>query len=69
MIGVLVVLAVTFCKMFSAMAVLGQWSLIALLADRLASRGAGVAIGAQCAFLGSLVLLRYLLLSLFNPKR
>jgi len=67
--GMLVVLAVTFGKMFSAMAGLGQWSLIALLADRLAGRGMGIAIGAQCIFLAALVLLRYLLLSLFNPRR
>jgi putative ABC transport system ATP-binding protein len=67
--GVLVVLAVTFAKMFSVMAALGQWSLVAMLADRLVSRGAGVAIGAQCIFLAALVLLRYLLLSLFNPRR
>ena len=67
--GMLVVLAVTFGKMFSAMAGLSQWSLIALLADRLAGRGMGIAIGAQCIFLAALVLLRYLLLSLFNPRR
>jgi len=49
--------------------VLQQWSLVAMVADRLAGRGLAVTIGALVAFHVALVLLRYLLLSLFNPRR
>jgi putative ABC transport system ATP-binding protein len=68
-VGMLAVLAVTFGKLFAVSAQLGGWSLIALVADLIAGRGLAVAIGAQLIFCAALVLLRYLLLSLLNPRR
>jgi putative ABC transport system ATP-binding protein len=68
-VGVAFLMAVTFGKMFKAIPVLQQWSLVAMVADRLAGRGLAVTIGALVAFHVALVLLRYLLLSLFNPRR
>jgi len=68
-VGVAFLMAATFGKMFKAIPVLQQWSLVAMVADRLAGRGLAVTIGALVAFHVALVLLRYLLLSLFNPRR
>jgi hypothetical protein len=68
-VGVLVVLAVTFGKMFALQSQLGAWSLVALVADRLVGRGLAVTIGALFGFHVALVLLRYLLLSMMNPRR
>ena len=67
--GTLLALGVTFGKMFAVVPVLGQWSLVALVADRVAARGAAAIVGAEAVFLAAMVLLRYLLLSLFNPRR
>jgi putative ABC transport system ATP-binding protein len=68
-VGVLVVLAVTFGKMFALQSQLGAWSLVALVADRLVGRGLAVTVGALFGFHVALVLLRYLLLSMMNPRR
>ena len=65
----LLVLGVTFGKMFAVVPQLPAWSLVAVVADRLAGRGLPVTIGAMFIFHAALVLLRYLLLSLFNPRR
>jgi putative ABC transport system ATP-binding protein len=45
------------------------WSLVADLTTRLSSRGAAVIVGGVVIANAALVLLRYLLLSLFNPRR
>jgi putative ABC transport system ATP-binding protein len=69
--GVLMTLAVvgaTF-KMQTALPGLAKLSLTAKLALTVAGRGAAVTVGAGLVFFAALVLLRYLLLSLFNPKR
>ncbi len=67
--GALVLLALTFGKQFGALAAMPGWSLLSLVSDRLAGRSTAVAIGAHIAFLTTLALLRYLLLTLFNPRR
>jgi putative ABC transport system ATP-binding protein len=67
--GVLVVLGATFGKMFALLPHLGSWSLVALVADRLAGRGVATTIGALAGFHVAVILLRYLLLSMFNPRR
>ncbi len=55
--------------MFALQSQLGAWSLVALVADRLAGRGVAVTVGALFGFHVALVLLRYLLLSMINPRR
>jgi putative ABC transport system ATP-binding protein len=67
--GVAIAMAATFGKLFRLVPLLQQWSLVALVADRLAGRGVPVMIGALVGFHVAIVLLRYLLLSLFNPRR
>jgi hypothetical protein len=66
---VAIAMAATFGKLFRLVPLLQQWSLVALVADRLAGRGVPVMIGALVGFHVAIVLLRYLLLSLFNPRR
>ena len=68
-VGALVITGVTFGKLFSVAPVLAQWSIVASLSDRLVGRGALVAVGALVIFHAALMLLRYLLLSLFAPRR
>ncbi|HEY3820791.1 MAG TPA: ABC transporter ATP-binding protein [Polyangiaceae bacterium] len=53
----------------SALAGLSAWSLFATLSLRLSGRGAAVIVAGGVIFHGALVLLRYLLLTLFNPRR
>jgi putative ABC transport system ATP-binding protein len=67
--GVLLVMAVTFGKLFALAPKLQAWSIVAMLADRLAGRTLPVVVGALVIFHAALVLLRYLLLSLLNPRR
>jgi putative ABC transport system ATP-binding protein len=67
--GVAFAMAATFGKLFKLTAALQEWSLVSLVADRLAGRGVPVMIGALFGFHVAIVLLRYLLLSLFNPRR
>jgi putative ABC transport system ATP-binding protein len=67
--GVLLIMAVTFGKMFTLAPKLQAWSIVAMLADRLAGRTLPVVVGALVIFHAALVLLRYLLLSLLNPRR
>jgi hypothetical protein len=44
-------------------------SLVAALAQSVAGRGAPITVGAAFVFFGALVLLRYLLFTLLNPRR
>jgi putative ABC transport system ATP-binding protein len=67
--GVAIAMAVTFGRMFKLAPLLQEWSLVAMVADRLAARGLPVMVGALLGFHAALVLLRYLLLSLLNPRR
>jgi putative ABC transport system ATP-binding protein len=67
--GMLVIVGVTFGKLFTVAPQLPAWSLVALFSDRLVGRAMAVVIGAELIFHAALVLLRYLLLSLFNPRR
>jgi hypothetical protein len=62
-------MVLTFAAPPTALAGLAGWSLLASLVLRLAGRGAAVIVGAGVIFHAALVLLRYLLLSLFNPRR
>jgi putative ABC transport system ATP-binding protein len=62
------VVALTFAAP-AALPGLSGWSLLATLSLRLAGRGAAVIVGAGLIFHAALVLLRYLLLTLFNPRR
>jgi putative ABC transport system ATP-binding protein len=48
---------------------LSGWSLLATLSLRLSGRGPAVIVGAGLIFHAALTLLRYLLLTLFNPRR
>jgi hypothetical protein len=48
---------------------LDSWSLLGKLASQVSGRGVAILIGAGFIFHAALVLLRYLLLSLFNPRR
>jgi hypothetical protein len=48
---------------------LSGWSLLADLTSRLSARGAAVIVGGVVISNAALVLLRYLLLTLFNPRR
>jgi hypothetical protein len=69
--GVLVtaiVVGATF-KMQEALPGLAAISLTAKLALTVAGRGAPVIVGAGLVFFAALVLLRYLLLTLLNPRR
>jgi putative ABC transport system ATP-binding protein len=62
--------AVLVAAMFSHKeAALVNWSLLATLTERLAGRGAAVVLGAGVVFHAALVLLRYLTLTIFNPRR
>jgi hypothetical protein len=45
------------------------WSLLALLSQQVSGRGAPVIVAAGLIFHAALVLLRYLLLTLTNPRR
>jgi len=67
--GAALMMVATFGKMWKLLPVLQQWSLVAMVSDRLAGRGMPVIVGALVAFHAAIVLLRYLLLSLFNPRR
>ena len=62
------VVALTFAAP-AALPGLSGWSLLATLSLRLSGRGAAVIVGAGLIFHAALVLLRYLLLTLFNPRR
>jgi hypothetical protein len=62
------VVALTFAAP-AALPGLSGWSLLATLSLRLDGRGAAVIVGAGLIFHAALVLLRYLLLTLFNPRR
>jgi putative ABC transport system ATP-binding protein len=62
------ILALTFLAP-PALEGLAGWSLLASLAQHLSGRGATVIVGAGVIFHAALVLLRYLLLTLFNPRR
>ena len=62
-------MAATFGKMFKVLPLLQQWSLVAMVSDRLSGRGLPLMVGALFGFHVAIVLLRYLLLSLFNPRR
>jgi putative ABC transport system ATP-binding protein len=53
----------------AALPALSGWSLLATLSLRLSGRGPAVIVGAGLIFHAALVLLRYLLLTLFNPRR
>jgi putative ABC transport system ATP-binding protein len=53
----------------AALTALSGWSLLATLSLRLSGRGPAVIVGAGLIFHAALVLLRYLLLTLFNPRR
>ena len=53
----------------AALSALSGWSLLATLSLRLSGRGPAVIVGAGLIFHAALVLLRYLLLTLFNPRR
>ena len=53
----------------AALSALSSWSLLATLSLRLSGRGPAVIVGAGLIFHAALVLLRYLLLTLFNPRR
>jgi putative ABC transport system ATP-binding protein len=64
--------AVTFAMPGGAAAFLqglSGWSLVADLTTRLSARGAAVIVGGVVIANAALVLLRYLLLTLFNPRR
>ncbi len=67
--GAALMMAATFGKMWKVLPLLQQWSIVALVSDRLAGRGVAVIVGALVAFHVAIVLLRYLLLSLFSPRR
>jgi putative ABC transport system ATP-binding protein len=62
------IVALTF-KAPAALEGLSGWSLLATLSQRISGRGATVIVGAGVIFHAALVLLRYLLLTLFNPRR
>jgi putative ABC transport system ATP-binding protein len=62
------VVALTFAAP-AALQGLSGWSLLATLSLRLSGRGPAVIVGAGVIFHAALVLLRYLLLTLFNPRR
>jgi putative ABC transport system ATP-binding protein len=62
------VVALTFAAP-AALPGLSGWSLLATLSLRLSGRGPAVIVGAGLIFHAALVLLRYLLLTLFNPRR
>jgi putative ABC transport system ATP-binding protein len=62
------VFALTFA-LPSALPGFAGWSLLAMLSQQVSGRGAAVMVGAGIIFHAALVLLRYLLLTLFNPRR
>jgi len=67
-----VVTGLVFALTFAAPIVLEKFaggSLLAMLSQHLSGRGAGVIVGAALILHAALVLLRYLLLTLFNPRR
>jgi putative ABC transport system ATP-binding protein len=67
-LSAILVVALTFASA-KALAGIESWSLLATLASRVSDRGTTVLVGAAVIGNAALVLLRYLLLTLFNPRR
>ena len=70
-LSAILVVALTFASVASLRALPGfaGWSLLATLALRVSERGTAVLVGAAVIGNAALVLLRYLLLSLLNPRK
>jgi putative ABC transport system ATP-binding protein len=60
------IVVLTFARKADLEAQFAKWSLLATLAERVSSRGAAVMLAAGIIFHGALVLMRYLLLTLFG---